>query len=172
MKILQVPRERFVYSPTALRTWICWSYSTTLSVHMLLWCHFHFSSGFWLGGLVLVYETLQAISPPLGLMCVWRCLHVWLDVDTVNASDLIFLFCFCLGWRYTSRTGINYFNYWIIILCVCVCFKELERNLELSANSFQRQLAAEKRRTLSAQEEIQSLQEELQRVTNRLKVRK
>lgn len=57
-------------------------------------------------------------------------------------------------------------------VCVCVCFKELERNLELSANSFQRQLAAEKRRTLSAQEEIQSLQEELQRVTNRLKVRK
>lgn len=57
-------------------------------------------------------------------------------------------------------------------VCVCVCFKELERNLELSANSFQRQLAAERRRTLSAQEEIQSLQEELQRVTNRLKVRK
>lgn len=53
---------------------------------------------------------------------------------------------------------------------VCVCFKELERNLELSANSFQRQMAAERRRTLSAQEEIHSLQEELQRVTNRLKV--
>lgn len=55
-------------------------------------------------------------------------------------------------------------------VCVCVCFKELERNLELSANSFQRQLAAERRKTLSAQEEIQGLQEELQRVTCRLKV--
>lgn len=51
-----------------------------------------------------------------------------------------------------------------------MCFKELERNLELSANSFQRQLAAERRKTLSAQEEIQGLQEELQRVTSRLKV--
>lgn len=53
---------------------------------------------------------------------------------------------------------------------VCVYFKELERNLELSANSFQRQLAAERRKTLSAQEEIQGLQEELQRVASRLKV--
>lgn len=49
-------------------------------------------------------------------------------------------------------------------------FKELERNLELSANSFQRQLGAERRKTLSAQEEIQGLQEELQRVASRLKV--
>lgn len=53
---------------------------------------------------------------------------------------------------------------------MCVCFKELERNLELSTNSFQRQLAAEKKKTVSAQEEIQTLQEELERMTNKLKV--
>lgn len=53
---------------------------------------------------------------------------------------------------------------------MCVCFKELERNLELSTNSFQRQLAAEKKKTVSAQEEIRTLQEELERMTNKLKV--
>lgn len=51
-----------------------------------------------------------------------------------------------------------------------MCFKELERNLELSTNSFQRQLAAEKKKTVSAQEEIRALQEELERMTNKLKV--
>lgn len=42
--------------------------------------------------------------------------------------------------------------------------------MELVNNSYQRQLAAEKKRTVNAQEEIQSLQEQLERMTNKLKV--
>ena len=48
--------------------------------------------------------------------------------------------------------------------------KELERSLELTTNSYQRQLAAERRKTISAQEDIQILQDELERLTNKLKV--
>lgn len=42
--------------------------------------------------------------------------------------------------------------------------------MELSSSSYQRQLAAEKKKTISAQEEIRALQEELERLTNKLKV--
>ncbi|KAL2082420.1 hypothetical protein ACEWY4_022238 [Coilia grayii] len=47
--------------------------------------------------------------------------------------------------------------------------KELERNMELSSGSYQRQLAGERRRTHEAQEEVRSLQEEVQRLTLKLK---
>ncbi|KAG5277153.1 hypothetical protein AALO_G00114140 [Alosa alosa] len=47
--------------------------------------------------------------------------------------------------------------------------KELERNMELSSGSFQRQLAGERRRTHEAQEELRSLQEEVDRLTLKLK---
>lgn len=42
--------------------------------------------------------------------------------------------------------------------------------MELSNSSYQRQLAAERKKTVSAQEEIRALQEELERLTNKLKV--
>lgn len=42
--------------------------------------------------------------------------------------------------------------------------------MELSNSSYQRQLAAERKKTISAQEEIRTLQEELERMTNKLKV--
>lgn len=51
-----------------------------------------------------------------------------------------------------------------------MCLKELERSVELSSSSYQRQLAAERKKTLGAQEEIRTLQEELERLTNKLKV--
>ncbi|KAK5853041.1 hypothetical protein PBY51_006863 [Eleginops maclovinus] len=47
--------------------------------------------------------------------------------------------------------------------------KELERSIELTSGSYQRQLAAERKKTISAQDEIRTLQEELQRLTNKLK---
>ncbi|KAM3602428.1 uncharacterized protein V6R79_003876 [Siganus canaliculatus] len=47
--------------------------------------------------------------------------------------------------------------------------KELERSIELNNNSFHRQLAAERKKTIGAQEEIRTLQEELLRLTNKLK---
>ncbi|XP_056150624.1 lebercilin [Lampris incognitus] len=47
--------------------------------------------------------------------------------------------------------------------------KELERSMELSSSSFQRQLAAERKKTISAQGEIKALQEELARLGNKLK---
>ncbi|XP_031438040.1 lebercilin isoform X2 [Clupea harengus] len=47
--------------------------------------------------------------------------------------------------------------------------KELERNMELSNGSFQRQLVGERRRTHEAQEEVRSLQEEVERLTLKLK---
>lgn len=42
--------------------------------------------------------------------------------------------------------------------------------MELSSNSYQRQMVAERKKTISAQEEIRTLQEELERLTNKLKV--
>ncbi|CAL9692337.1 unnamed protein product [Knipowitschia caucasica] len=47
--------------------------------------------------------------------------------------------------------------------------KELERSIELSISSFQRQLVSEKKRTLAAQEVVRSVQEEQERLTNKLK---
>ncbi|XP_068433183.1 lebercilin [Clinocottus analis] len=47
--------------------------------------------------------------------------------------------------------------------------KELERSMELSTSSYQRQLAVERKKTINAQEEIRTLQEELERLTNKLK---
>ncbi|XP_072298047.1 lebercilin [Eucyclogobius newberryi] len=47
--------------------------------------------------------------------------------------------------------------------------KELERSMELSTSSFQRQLVSEKKKTVNAQEEVRTLQEELERLTNKLK---
>lgn len=43
--------------------------------------------------------------------------------------------------------------------------------MELSNSSYQRQLVSEKKKTISAQEEIRTLQEELERMTNKLKVK-
>ena len=57
-----------------------------------------------------------------------------------------------------------------LYLFMCVYLKELERSMELSNSSYQRQLAAERKKTISAQEEIRTLQEELERLTNKLKV--
>lgn len=42
--------------------------------------------------------------------------------------------------------------------------------MELSNSSYQRQLAAERKKTISAQDEIRTLQEELERLANKLKV--
>ncbi|KAG7460829.1 hypothetical protein MATL_G00203060 [Megalops atlanticus] len=47
--------------------------------------------------------------------------------------------------------------------------KDLERNMELSSSSFQRQLAAERKKTHEVQEEVKNLREELERVTQKLK---
>ncbi|KAJ8270581.1 hypothetical protein GJAV_G00116730 [Gymnothorax javanicus] len=47
--------------------------------------------------------------------------------------------------------------------------KELERNMELSSGSFQRQIVTERKKTHKVQEEVQDLQEELKRVTQKLK---
>ncbi|KAM3860939.1 lebercilin [Diretmus argenteus] len=47
--------------------------------------------------------------------------------------------------------------------------KELERSIELSNSSYQRQLAAERKKTISAQEEMRVIQEELERLGNKLK---
>ncbi|XP_007522003.1 lebercilin [Erinaceus europaeus] len=47
--------------------------------------------------------------------------------------------------------------------------KELSRNLELSTNSFQRQLIAERKRTYEAHDENKVLQKELERLYNKLK---
>ncbi|KAG7508648.1 hypothetical protein JOB18_020073 [Solea senegalensis] len=50
--------------------------------------------------------------------------------------------------------------------------KDLERSIELSNSSFQRHLVAEKKKTVSAQEENRALEQELERLTNKLKERK
>ncbi|XP_077444065.1 lebercilin [Stigmatopora argus] len=47
--------------------------------------------------------------------------------------------------------------------------KELEKNMELNQHSHQRQLAAEKKKMLSAQEEIRTLQKELEQLTLKLR---
>uniref|UniRef100_A0A3B4AZ24 Lebercilin domain-containing protein n=1 Tax=Periophthalmus magnuspinnatus TaxID=409849 RepID=A0A3B4AZ24_9GOBI len=47
--------------------------------------------------------------------------------------------------------------------------KELERSAELSAGSFQRQLMSEKKKAIIAQEEVRTVQEEVERLTNKLK---
>ncbi|XP_065141568.1 lebercilin [Paramisgurnus dabryanus] len=47
--------------------------------------------------------------------------------------------------------------------------KELEKNMELSGGSFQRQLASERRKTHDAQQEVKALQEEVERLCTKLK---
>ncbi|XP_024909504.1 lebercilin isoform X2 [Cynoglossus semilaevis] len=47
--------------------------------------------------------------------------------------------------------------------------KELEHSIQLSNNSFQRYLAAEKKKTVNAQEEIKTLKEQLERLNNKIK---
>ncbi|XP_067301972.1 lebercilin [Pseudorasbora parva] len=47
--------------------------------------------------------------------------------------------------------------------------KELEKNMELSSGSFQRQLANERRRSHEAQQEVKTLQEEVERLCTKLK---
>uniref|UniRef100_A0A8C1QCA3 Lebercilin LCA5 n=1 Tax=Cyprinus carpio TaxID=7962 RepID=A0A8C1QCA3_CYPCA len=47
--------------------------------------------------------------------------------------------------------------------------KELEKNMELSSGSFQRQLANERKRTHDAQQEVKALQEEVERLCTKLK---
>lgn len=46
----------------------------------------------------------------------------------------------------------------------------MERNNQLSNNTYKRQLIAEKRKTNNAMEEIQSLRELVEELTNKLKV--
>ena len=48
--------------------------------------------------------------------------------------------------------------------------QELERNLELSSGSFQRQLAAERKKNHEVQEEVRTLRDELERAGQKLKV--
>ncbi|XP_013999096.1 lebercilin [Salmo salar] len=47
--------------------------------------------------------------------------------------------------------------------------KDLERRVELSSSSYQRQLATERRKTISTQDRVSDLQEEVERLTNKLK---
>ncbi|XP_010881403.1 lebercilin [Esox lucius] len=47
--------------------------------------------------------------------------------------------------------------------------KELERSLELISSSYQRQLASERKKTLSSQEQVTALQEEIARLSTKLK---
>ncbi|XP_016320317.1 lebercilin-like isoform X2 [Sinocyclocheilus anshuiensis] len=47
--------------------------------------------------------------------------------------------------------------------------KELEKNMELSSGSFQRQLANERKRTHDSQQEVKALQEEMERLCTKLK---
>ncbi|XP_043080413.1 lebercilin isoform X2 [Puntigrus tetrazona] len=47
--------------------------------------------------------------------------------------------------------------------------KELEKNMELSSGSFQRQLANERKRTHDAQQEVKAIQEEVERIGTKLK---
>lgn len=55
------------------------------------------------------------------------------------------------------------------IKCVCAV-KEVEYSAELSSNLYQRQLAAERRKTVSVLEENQTLQEALEELTRKLRV--
>lgn len=48
--------------------------------------------------------------------------------------------------------------------------KDLERNLELSGSSFQRELHSKKKKLYEAQEENRALQEELNQLNQKLKV--
>lgn len=53
----------------------------------------------------------------------------------------------------------------------CVCsVKEVEHSKELSNNLYQRQLAAERRKTVSVLEENQTLQQMLDELTRKLRV--
>ncbi|XP_031692601.1 lebercilin isoform X2 [Oncorhynchus kisutch] len=47
--------------------------------------------------------------------------------------------------------------------------KDLERRVELSISSYQRQLATERRKTISTQDQVSDLQEEVERLSNKLK---
>lgn len=59
----------------------------------------------------------------------------------------------------------------VILGCVSVPrLQELERNMELSSGSFQRQLTTERKKTHEVREEVRTLQDELDRVTQKLKV--
>ncbi len=51
-----------------------------------------------------------------------------------------------------------------------MCHQELEKNMELSSGSFQRQLANERKRTHDAQQDVKALQEEVERLCTKLKV--
>lgn len=53
---------------------------------------------------------------------------------------------------------------------VCACSQELEKNMELSTGSFQRQLASERKKTHEALHEIQTLQQEMDKLSAKLKV--
>ncbi|KAL0967104.1 hypothetical protein UPYG_G00247850 [Umbra pygmaea] len=47
--------------------------------------------------------------------------------------------------------------------------KDLERHLQLTTSSYQRQLAAERRKSFCTQEQLSALQEEIERLSNKLK---
>lgn len=53
---------------------------------------------------------------------------------------------------------------------MCVCSQELEKNMELSTGSFQRQLASERKKTHNALQETQMLREEMDKLSAKLKV--
>lgn len=55
------------------------------------------------------------------------------------------------------------------IECVCAV-QEVEHSAELSSNLYQRQLAAERRKTVGVLEENQTLQEALEDLTRKLRV--
>lgn len=56
-------------------------------------------------------------------------------------------------------------------MTLCVMYhQELEKNMELSSGSFQRQLANERRRTHDSQQDVKALQEEVERLCTKLKV--
>lgn len=54
-------------------------------------------------------------------------------------------------------------------MCLCAV-KEVEHSKELSNNLYQRQLAAERRKTVSVLEENQTLQQMLEELTRKLRV--
>lgn len=60
----------------------------------------------------------------------------------------------------------------VCVMCVMYVMhhQELEKNMELSSGSFQRQLANERKRTHDAQQEVKALQEEVERLCTKLKV--
>lgn len=74
--------------------------------------------------------------------------------------------------NYKSHDSISSSPEFIHQACLCLCaVKEVEHSKELSNNLYQRQLAAERRKTVSVLEENQTLQHMLEELTQKLRVR-